>query len=299
MKELAKIAAYFFATILIGALLAPALFWLVHVVGDSTGIALLQEATFQKVFNRALLITAIALLWPVAKWLRVGSWRDLGLDPDPLWRRHLLVGFGIAAIVVAAMALAYISSEVYRWKRDALRWGALPKVALSASAVAFLEEALFRGAILGLFRRSMRAMPALFWTSAIFSILHFLKPDESVELAQIGWLSGFTLIPHLFHQFAQPLLLLGGFTTIFVLGWILGFATIRTRSLWMAIGFHAGVVFVKMGFSKFSKRREEYLPWIGEELQIGLVPVFCLTAAGLLVWAWLHYVDRSPSSPRS
>jgi hypothetical protein len=87
------------------------------------------------------------------------------------------------------------------------------------------------------------------------------------------------------------MLLLGGFTTIFVLGMMLADVTIRTRSLWMAIGLHAGLVFVKMSFSKLTKRESAHLPWIGEELQIGLVPVGVLLLAWLLARLWLRYVD--------
>ncbi len=60
------------------------------------------------------------------------------------------------------------------------------------------------------------------------------------------------------------------------------------RSLWMSIGLHAGVVFVKMSFAVLSKRRETHLPWIGRELQIGLVPV------GILLLAWSPWCSPPP-----
>ncbi|MDQ3625166.1 MAG: CPBP family intramembrane metalloprotease, partial [Verrucomicrobiota bacterium] len=173
----------------------------------------------------------------------------------------------------------------------------LPSLAISAMSVAVVEEALFRGALFGIFRRVFPAYAALFWVTAIFAIVHFLKPDDDVAMGSVDWLSGFALIPHAFHQFGEPITLAAGFTTIFVLGWVLGYATIKTRSLWMAIGLHAGVVFVKMSFSKLTKRQEEFLPWIGRELQIGLVPVAVLALAGLLVWWWLKYVDRPVPQP--
>jgi membrane protease YdiL (CAAX protease family) len=158
--------------------------------------------------------------------------------------------------------------------------------------VGLLEEALFRGAIFGLFRRSLPPLMALFCVTFIFAAVHFLKPLDSFSVPQVTWLSGFTLLPHLFHQFGEPMTLLAGFTTIFTLGWVVGAATLRTRSLWLGIGFHAGLVFVKMSFSKFTKRDAEYLPWVGEKLEIGLVPVAALALCGVLVWLWLKYVDR-------
>lgn len=297
MKEIAKILAYLAAVIVLGAFLAPPLYWAGQAVAARGFMTFLAETDFQKFFNRAVLIAAVALLWPTVRWLGIRGWRDFGLEPDRRWLQHALIGFCIAALCVGAMAGAYAEFGIYRWK-NTLPWGALPKVALSAVVVALLEEALFRGGILGLFRRSAPPFVALFCTTALFAAVHFLKPDDNVVVSVVTWSSGFELLPHTFHQFADPAKLLAGFSTLFVLGWVLGFATLRTRALWMSIGLHAGIVFVKMGFSKFSKRKAEFLPWIGPELQIGLVPVFMLILAGVAVFLWLKYEDRSTSPAR-
>ena len=292
MKEVAKIIAYFVGVVLLGALLAPPLFWAGNALAQRGVLPFLGEVPFQRYFNRAILIAAVLLLWPTVRSLRIGGWRDFGLQPDARWRRHALAGFAIGAGLVAGMALIYVACGVYHWKPE-LPWGKLPPIALSAIVVAVIEECLFRGAIFGLFRRNLQPFAALACVTAIFSILHFLKPDEDFVIAQVGWLSGFTLLPHTFHLFAEPMMLLAGFTTIFVLGWVLGYGTLRTRSLWMAIGLHAGVVFVKMGFAKFTKRDAELLPWIGSELQIGLVPVVVLALGGVFVWLWLRHEDSA------
>jgi membrane protease YdiL (CAAX protease family) len=298
LKDIAKILGYFVATIVLGAILAPPLYWGGQWLATLGVMEFLSETEFQKFFNRAMLVAAVVLLWPTVKILKIKGWRDLGLQKDPRPLFHFGIGFGIAALLVAAMAGGYLYLEVYRWK-NTLPWGTLPKVALSAVTVAVLEEALFRGAILGLFRRTLSAYHALFWTTAIFAALHFLKPDDDVIVSNVDWGSGFALVPHVFHQFSEPMMLAAGFTTLFVLGWMLGYATLKTRSLWMAIGLHAGVVFVKMGFSKFTKRGELHMPWVGPELQIGLVPVFVLTLGILFIWLWLRYERRIDPGPLS
>lgn len=292
MKEVTRIIAYFAGVVLLGAVLAPPLFWAGNALASRGLLPFLGEVPFQRYFNRAILVAAVVLLWPAVRSLRIGGWRDFGLQPDARWRAHALVGFAIGAALVAGMAMLYVPLGFYRWKGD-LPWEKLPSVALSALVVAVIEECLFRGAIFGLFRRSLRPFAALFWVTTVFAILHFLKPDEDFEIAQVGWLSGFTLLPHSFHQFAEPMTLLAGFTTLFTLGWVLGCATLRTRSLWMAIGLHAGVVFVKMGFSKFTKREAMLLPWVGPELQIGLVPVVVLAFGGVLVWFYLRHENAA------
>ena len=293
MKDIGKILAYFVAVIALGALLAPPLYWAGRAVASRGVLQLLAETDFQKFFNRAMLVAALVLIWPTVRWLRVGGVRELGLEPDPRWWKRAVAGYLIAGLLVAIMSGAYLSTEIYRWKKEPLAH--LEKVwplFFSAAVVALLEEALFRGGILGLFRRTLGPWPAIIATSAIFSAVHFLKPDERVEVTSVDWLSGFELIPHVFHQFTQPLLLLAHFTTLVVLGLMLADVTVRTRSLWMAIGLHAGLVFVKMAFSKLTKRESEHLPWIGEKLEIGLVPVCVILIMWLSARLWLRYVDH-------
>lgn len=297
MKDIAKIFVYLAAVIVLGALLAPPLYWGAQWLAGHGILRTLAEFRFQKYFDRAALVAALLLLWPTVRWLQVKGWRDLGLEPDRRWARHVAIGFGIAALGVAAMACAYVQFGVYRFRPEG-QWGKLPMLALSAATVAVVEESLFRGVILGLLRRSLAPYAALFWVTALFAIVHFLKPNENFDPGPIGWLSGFTMIPQTFHQFAEPQTVLAGFTTLFALGWLCGEAALRTRSLWMSMGLHAGVVFVKMSFSVLSRRRETYLPWIGKELQIGLVPVGILVLGCFAVVLWLAYENRGQPAPR-
>jgi membrane protease YdiL (CAAX protease family) len=163
--------------------------------------------------------------------------------------------------------------------------GAVLAVAGSAVAVSLLEEALFRGVLAGLFSRGMGAVGALWWTSGLFAVVHFLKPDPSVQVASVTWTSGFALVPHAFHQFREPLLLLGGFGTLLVLGLVLGLAAQRTGSLWMSVGFHGGLVLVKGVFLKSFGQVAQFPPWVGPQLQVGLAPVCVLLLSGCLLWA--------------
>jgi membrane protease YdiL (CAAX protease family) len=313
LKEVFKIVAYFVGVVLLGAVLAPLLYWGAHAIEPWAlangflrweaptpggpivirGPLSFLQADFQKYFNRAMLIAAVALIWPTLRWLRV-SRADLRLRPDFRRWQHLRYGFIVGGGLVALMAGAYLFLGIYHLKASP-PWGALAKIALSAAIVSVLEECLFRGAIFGLFAKAMRPLMALFWTTAIFAILHFLKPDDDVVVKSVSWLSGFALLPHAFHQFADPRMLLAGFSTMFVLGWLLGYARLRTEALWMSIGLHAGVVFVKMGFSKLTKRDLELLPWVGPELQIGLVPVALLLFGLYLVKRRLDFEELLPN----
>src|SRR5205807_1959869 len=120
-------------------------------------------------------------------------------------------------------------------------------------------------------RRALPMWPALFWVSTLFSILHFLKPPDAIlREEQVDWLTGFRVLPSCFEKFSEPALIGAGFTTLFLLGWILGWAAIRTRALWLSIGLHAALVLSKMSFSKIAKRKlTDTMPWLGEDMIVG------------------------------
>jgi membrane protease YdiL (CAAX protease family) len=257
-------------------------------------VPFLAETDFAQFFDRAVLVAAVALLWPTIRALRIRSRTELGIEPDPRGWSRLAVGFLAGFVCMAAFGAIVLQLGVYRLKIEP-PWGALAKIAVSAFTIGVLEEWLFRGAMLGIFRRAMRPWTAVFWVSAIYSILHFVKPPRvTIPDAGIDWLTGFRVLPTCFEKFAEPALLGAGFTTLFLLGWILGWATLRTRSLWLSIGLHAGLVFAKFGFSKLTKRTlDDTMPWLGEDIIVGLGALLVVGLSGALCRAWLHYVDRT------
>lgn len=290
MKSLGKIIFYLLATVILGALLAPPLYWGGHWLADHGILTWLGETPFRKFFHRGLLIAAIVLLWPTARWLQVPGLHALGINPNPRRWEDALVGFAASFLMMVALAAVLLGLEVVRLRQH-VHGLDLVKIATSAVVVSILEEWLFRGAILGLLARSMHRNGALFLTSALFSILHFLKPNDNAVPQTVNWLSGFGLIPGSFAQFSQPWLVLGGFTTLFCMAWILGYSRFKTGSLWMAIGLHTGWVFGLMSFNKITKRLiKDTLPWFGENLAVGFASVIVVLLTGLLLWAWFTYV---------
>src|SRR2546421_1116082 len=154
-----------------------------------------------------------------------------------------------------------------------------------------IEKSLFRAFILGILLRSGRTYIAVFITSALYSIVHFLKAPERTSDV-VTWFSGFNSIAHSFSQFAEPLLVAAAFSTLFLIGWILADARLQTRSLWLPIGLHAGWIFGNGAFSRVARQEMLVLPWLGKNLLVGIVPlgVACLT--WVLMRIWLKY-DRA------
>ncbi len=290
LKDAAKLLAYFAGLILFGALVAPLLFWTAQSLVARGHLLFLARFDFETYFHRALLVGALLFIWPLLRSLQIRSWRELGLAPNPGRGSDAGAGFIIAAIPLLCFGAGLIALDVWTLRPT---FSLLPILQRSVSAlvVPFIEEPIFRGLILGVLLRSCPPIVAALATSGIFSILHFLKAPEHTSTV-VTWSSGFVSIANSLTQFNQPLLLLAGFTTLFLLGWILADARIRTRSLWLPIGLHGGWIFANALFNKVARRQMEALPWIGKSLLIGLAPLCVALLSWVLLRAWLKHVDR-------
>ena len=135
-------------------------------------------------------------------------------------------------------------------------------------AVPFIEEAFFRGIVLGVLLRTGRKYMAIFAVSAIFAAVHFLKaPERTSEI--VTWTSGFSSIAHAFDGIGDPTMVALALATLFFIGWILADARVLTHSLWLSIGLHAGWIFGSGAFSqagtsanaRLSLDRKEHAGW--------------------------------------
>jgi uncharacterized protein len=286
LKDAAKLFAYFFTVVIGGALLAPPLFWSSRHV--STFFA---KYDFERFFHRALLTCAVAFLWPLLRSLRVHSFCDLQLDRNRRAGRDVVAGLLLASLPLLISAFVLVATRIFIFK-TMLPWGSIVGVFGAAIAVPIIEELFFRGLVLGILLRSLRPILAALIASAFFAILHFLKaPARTNEV--VTWFSGFRSIANSFAQFSDPMMVLALFATLFLIGWILANARLRTRSLFLPIGLHSGWILIAGVFGKLTRRETVLLPWLGTNLLTGLLPL----ALGLVTWAmmiaWLRYANRA------
>jgi membrane protease YdiL (CAAX protease family) len=289
LKDAARLVAYFAGTILFGALAAPVLFWIGQALATHGVFPALAEFDFESFFHRALLLGAIVLLWPLLRWLRIKTRRDLALEPNPRWLRDVVVGFVLSGLPVLLCEIFLVNRGLYslRAKVSPL---VIVEVIPTAVVVPLIEEALFRGLFLGVLLRALRPWTANVASAAIFSIVHFLKaPDQTTT--SVHWFSGFVSLAHSLDQFSQPMLVLAGFTTLFVIGVALAHARLRTQSLWLPIGLHAAWIFASEGFSKIARHEATALPWLGRSLLVGLVPLSVCLLSWVLLRMWLRYAE--------
>ncbi len=307
-SDVFKITVYTVGAILLGALLTPPLYWMGSGLYESGFFAgrkflgtdlhdELRRADLARYFNRAMMLAALLGLWPAIRWLG-GSPRDfLLLEANPRRWGHLGGGFFLAAGGLLLLGWGLVAGGVFVPNPKAKPvveafFGAL----VSGLSVGAIEEFFFRGCLLGLALRTAGERAAMIFVAVFFAAVHFLKPPEDLVMPDpVAWTSGFWLVGNIFHQFMEPVFVAAEFTTLILVGWILGYTRLRTRSLWLAIGLHGGWVFGIKLFGALTRRARgigETLPWIGKDLKSGLAAVAVVAITGALVWAWLTWLER-------
>lgn len=290
MKDAAKLAAYFIGIVIVGALLAPILFWSAQSLATNGLFSSLAKYDFETFFHRAILIAAALLLWPFLCLSHVHSMPDLGLAPNPRWGRDLSAGVLLSLIPLLCCGALLIAFHVYAF-RYTLAWTRFGKVLVASIIVPFIEEAFFRGIILGVLLRTGRKYMAILAVSAVFAAVHFFKAPERTS-AVVTWTSGLNSIAHSFGGVGDPMMLASAFATLFVFGYILAVARVRTHSLWLPMGLHAGLIFGSGTFSWLTHRQMFALPWVGKNLLVGIVPLGVAAVTWTMMRTWLRY-DRA------
>ena len=290
MKDAARLAAYFIAIVIVGALLAPILYWSAQVLAAHGVFPFLAKYDFDTFFHRAILIAAVLFLWPLLCISNVRGLADLGLAPNPHWIRHVTTGVLLSVIPLLFCGALLIVLHVYSF-RHVFVWPRLGKMLLAAASVPFIEETFFRGIVLGILLRTGRKLLAIVAVSALFAAVHFLKGSEW-EPGIVTWTSGFQSIGDAFAGLADPMIVLAAFATLFLIGCILADARVLTLSLWLPIGLHAGWIFASGTFSWLARQQMVTLPWLGKNLLVGIIPLGLAAVTWIIMRLWLKH-DRA------
>jgi membrane protease YdiL (CAAX protease family) len=290
LKDVAKLVGYFVAIVILGALLAPILFWSAQSLAVHGVLPFLAKYGFETFFHRAILIAAALWLWPFLRISHVRRIADLGLAPNPRGGRDLCAGILLSIIPLLCCGALLVGFHVYSF-RHAFAWPRLAMVLVASITVPCIEEMFFRGIILGVLLKTARKYLAIVIVSALFAVVHFLKTPERTS-AVVTWTSGFNSITHAFAQFRDIMMLVSALATLFLIGCILADARVITRSLWLSIGLHAGLIFGSGTFSWLTHRQMVALPWVGKNLLVGIVPLGVAAITWIMIRTWLKY-DRA------
>jgi membrane protease YdiL (CAAX protease family) len=312
VSSLGKIFLYVFLVLLGGAIAAPLAWHFVqmlpaHLLGGH--IEMIQAMPFHRYFSRTLQVSALLMLWPLLRSLRIRSLAEFGLVPNPRPFCDAAVGFsaGLLCALLLQPLLIFSGAFVLHHGFVSLAMHALPRILFTAVVVAALEEFLFRGVLLGFFRQITTPAAAIVASSILFAAVHFfnLSASQADGIAPHWW-SGLAMIGSLGHALPSWHLLAWAFATLFTLGMILARMTVRTGSLWGAIGLHGSLILGQQlfnavaGFQVLSS--DGLLPLFGPPqcngmVPVGLVPLGALLLSGLLTKVLLRWRRQPPIFP--
>ena len=300
LQTLLRLLAYLGGVVLLACLLSPPLYWVGTWLAEHGFLPIVQGFPFHRYFSRSVQISAILLLWPAFRGIGIRGLADLGLHPNRSWKSDLSFGFLMAFVPVALLGAGYIFTGVFSLK-DNFQVSGLFRICGTAGAVSIIEEFLFRGVLLGIAVSVMSRHAAAFLSAAAFAVVHFMRTSRQPLEEAVGWLSGFQQVPLAFSS-APPWPLLGwGVLSLFIAGLLLAYATLRTRSLFIPIGLHAGWILGQQSLQLIAQFRpkppDSFLPWVGPNVvsgavPTGLIPAFVLLATSLFVWIYLRRVAR-------
>lgn len=235
------LAAYLSVVLLGGALLAPWLWSLVQQLAPGSSLA---HQPFRRYVDRSLLGVALLGLWPMARIGWFPGWRSLGLGWTAVSRKQLLTGLAGGMMSLALVAATAIGFRARTWNSDHplglfLLHGA--RALGAAVAVSVMEEILFRGMILGSFRRRYPFVRSALASATLFAVVHFFRHPESPD--PVGPWTGLVMLGRMISGLAEFGALFPGMLTLGLIGWLLAWCREKTGALWLPLGLHAGWIF--------------------------------------------------------
>lgn len=263
---------------------------------------LLPMFKFEKIFNRLVMIFTIAsaAVFVLLEQRKQGGtkldrefWRKNGFDFSAPWKKLFLFGFVGGAVAVALIS-GWETAFGPRYLRIPLNAQDIVerffKGATSGIIVGMVEEFFFRGFVFRIMRSKMNVFFAVILSSVFYAATHFLDNGQIFipDNPSIG--DAFRLLFGYLEPFVyQKSEIFPQFMGLFVFGILLCLAFVRTGSLFLSIGLHAGAVFfIKFQHSFIRKPLEDIIyPFFGRSPDYdGVFEWAVLAALTLIVWVF-------------
>lgn len=284
-KLLLWLLGYVVAIVLVSSLVAPFFYWIVS-------LAPFEMPPFRRVFNRALMISALLCVIPMAVHWRMGSELKKALTDSRWWKTFSLwFLLGIASLSLLVVGQLYWGGRIWRIDLPGYK---LAEIGGTSILVSFLEETLFRGALLLALKPYLKGK--IFIWAVLISILfgagHFIQ-GRDLGGAVHGW-SGFEQWGEIFTFSSADADTWLRFLSLVLVGFSLSCLTIRRHSLWPAIGLHAGwVVVMRLSDRVTSNPDKLWTIWFGRDVATGIPALILLGTMTMLI---LCMRQREPQS---
>jgi len=248
---------------------------------------------FGKVMRRILMLVTLIVFLVFRKSLRFGTLVSSAIKIKPGFLRQLLFGFLLAAVplliyyglgLLTGAWIVHIDFIVYdRVESDLVVETVLDivKYGFIGCLIGFMEESFFRGYLLQSFQENMSVPKAVCVCSLIYSLLHFFKADVFVSTGFQPFVGFVTIVQFFKPMFFEFIKNLPAIIGLFLVGVVLSYAFIKTKSLYLSIGLHAGMVFMMKTDALFLVRVREK-----QDLLFGDSDL----VTGVLVWSLLIFI---------
>ena len=263
---------------------------------------------FERIFNRLVMIFTIAaaalyVFWSKRKgrgFLDSEVWREYGFDFSKPWKRLFQYGFLMGALTVIMLAIAEVAFGP-RYLREPLLLQDIVerffKGMLSGMIIGIVEEFFFRGFIYVNLARKIGSWFAVILGSIFYSICHFFDNGQVFIPQNPSFRDAIRLMFGYLEPLAKrPDVIFPEFMGLFLFGLLLNIAFVRTRSIFLSIGVHAGAVFlIKFQYSFVRSGPEDiFHPLFGHfPYYDGRIEWLVLTLLGFLVWWFAPRLNRS------
>ena len=257
---------------------------------------------FEKILKRLIMIFFVASAFIYAlmkrkknngKWISEEALREYGLDFRLPWLRLIGWGFLVGIVAVSMVIIPDLIFGPRYLRHPILLQDVIErffKGLLSGVVVGFIEEFFFRGFIYQNVLRKIGVFKSILVTSIFYSLVHFLNYGQIFVPENPGLADAFRLLA----GYLEPMVfrtreILPLFVGLLIFGVALNVLVMRSGSLFMSIGLHAGAVFlVKFEASFVRKGLEDYYhPFFGNPSHYdGWYEWLILSLLVFMIW-WL------------
>ncbi len=295
MKSYQRILVFVLSVLFLTTLLSPWVAGLWNLIIEANPEWQEYRQPFSRIFDRLFMILGIIFFFLCRPLLKIGSLSELGLQPLPqaYWTllRGFLLALGSVVVLGLVMSLSDVFTPYFRLSLSVTLERSV-KALLTAVTVGLLEEIFFRGMILKGLLEEWRVTASFVAASLFYSAIHFVKPAEKLFFSGFDPWAGVRHLIYSFHAFLDPIALFPGLFGLFLLGIVLGYAFLRTGSLYLSMGLHAGWIFGLKTIRVYGSYRREDLGWLfgssNPKFVSGVATWICILAVGVIV----HWMTR-------
>lgn len=251
---------------------------------------------FSRFFDRFFMISGIVLFFSCRSLLKIDSLSQLGLSPRTRAASDVAVGLCFALGSMFALGFIMSTAGVYEvFFRLSLGESVelYLKAILTGLTVGFLEEIFFRGIIFRGLLEDWKPLPAFLTANLFYSGLHFVKPGEQYFLSGVEPWAGFRHLFSTFAPFLEPTEIVPGMIGLLLIGIVLSYAFLRTGTLYLSIGLHAGWIISIKTVRLFGDYRRESLGWLFGSTDPKIVSGVVTWVGIILVGVAVYWITRN------